>query len=352
MSETMILAHFFDHRQSLMQSIQLNLQPDMLEVIFEGNSYPVHKQTLRLEEPFEHAPCILNFSDGSHCEIHDAQDKQALLDYLDYRHNLVERWQKKWYWALLSIVLMIGMLAAARQWGIPIVADKIAARLPVSYERALGGDIMKLLDETMLRPSRLSDQRIAQAEEIIRRLRPASTRVPIHLEVRSGARIGANAFALPGGTVVVTDEMILLITGQSGNELTGVLAEELAAVLAHEIGHVQGNHGMRRLVRDGMVTVIAGSLFSDFSSVVTLASAGIVNREFSREMEVEADSYAIDRLRQVNISPARLADVLQQMEHVHQRANGASSRSRIGQYISSHPATEDRIARFRAAAKQ
>ncbi|MFZ6780898.1 M48 family metallopeptidase [Undibacterium sp. Ji83W] len=348
----MIKANYFDHRQSLMQSICLDLQQDIVNVIFDGKHYPVKKNKLQVAEPFEHAPCILNFADGSHCEIHDKADQQTLLDYLDYQPSRVQRWQRQWKWALVAIIAMAAMLLAAREWGMPWLADNIAARLPGRYEQALGAEVMKLLDNSVLNRSRLSDQRIAQAKAAIERVMPEHGRIPIRLEVRDAPEIGVNAFALPGGTIVVTDAMIRMLSTNKDKGLSAEGAEELAGVLAHEIGHVEGNHGMRRLVRDAMVAVIAGSLFSDFSSVVSLASAGVVNMEFSREMETEADDYAIQRMQQAGMSPARLADALEQMEKLHKReAEHDSSTKRITKYMSSHPATEDRVARFRAAAK-
>lgn len=348
----MIKANYFDHRQSRMQSISLDLQQDIVNVIFDGRQYPVRKHKLRVAEPFEHAPCILNFSDGSHCEIHGKADQQALLDFLNYQPGLVQRWQRQWKWALAAVIAMAALLLAAREWGVPMLADKIAARLPARYEQSLGDEVMKLLDKSVLEPSHLSYQRIDQAKEAIARVIPVHGRIPIRLEVRNAPNIGANAFALPGGTIVVTDAMIEMLSANKYRELTPEGAEELAGVLAHEIGHVEGNHGMRRLVRDAMVTVIAGSLFSDFSSVVSLASAGVVNMEFSREMETEADDYAIRRMKETGMSPARLADALERMEKMHKREAGKESNTkRITQYMSSHPATEDRVARFRAAAR-
>ncbi|BBB68766.1 peptidase M48 [Undibacterium sp. YM2] len=348
----MIKANYFDHQQSRIQPIQLDLQQDIVNVIFDGKQYPVRKKRLQVSEPFEHAPCILSFSDGSHCEIHDRADQQTLLDFLDYRPSLVQRWQRQWKWALAAIIVMAALLLAAREWGVPLLADKIAARLPGKYEQALGDEVMKLLDKSVLSRSHLSDQRIAQAKEAIERVMPEHGRIPMRLEIRNAPDIGANAFALPGGTIVVTDAMIEMLSTNKDRGLSPAGAEELAGVLAHEIGHVEGNHGMRRLVRDAMVTVIAGSLFSDFSSVVSLASAGVVNMEFSREMETEADGYAIRRMKETGLSPARLADALERMEKMHKReAAQESTTKRITQYMSSHPATEDRVARFRAAAR-
>ncbi|MFZ6655324.1 M48 family metallopeptidase [Undibacterium sp. TJN19] len=347
----MISANYFDHQQGRLHMIWLDLQDTFITLNGEGVSKHFSRQELHVDEVFMHAPCVLNFADGSHCEVHDAAHKQSLLAWLNHQPSWVQRWQKKWLAALLAIMVMSGMLFAAYQWGVPVLADIVAERLPVSYERVLGAELMTAIDKSFMEPSKLSDQKIARAEQLLRRLRPKDARVPIHLEVRYAPRIGANAFALPGGTVVVTDQLIDMIVGYGGNDLEGYLADELSGVLAHEIGHVQKNHAMRRLSRDAMITVIAGTLFGDFSSVVALAPTAILNREYSREMEIEADIYAIERLIQLNISPSHLADALETMQN--QRGAGSKIppwlRASLN-YSSTHPPAAERIARMRAAA--
>ncbi|MBI1771995.1 MAG: M48 family metallopeptidase [Burkholderiales bacterium] len=349
----MIQAHYFDHRQALLHKVILHFQTAGISLAGEGIDRQIDKSQLQLEEAFQDAPCILNFADGSHCEIHAQADKQSLLTYLGYSPSAIERWQHKWQAALLAIIVMAGILFSAYKWGVPVLADKVAVNIPVSYERALGAEIMNALDQTILKPSKLDDRTIAQAEQLLRRLRPKDSYVPIHLEVRSAPQIGPNAFALPGGTVVVTDQLITLIVGSGGNELTGFLADELSGVLAHEIGHIENHHTMRRLVRKGLLTVAMGSLFGDFSSVVALAPAALVSQEYSREMETEADTYAIAALTQRHISPSHLADVLDDMSKSRKRSGADVTPKwlRVAyDYAASHPATDERIARFRKAA--
>jgi Zn-dependent protease with chaperone function len=59
----------------------------------------------------------------------------------------------------------------------------------------------------------------------------------MQLLFRDGGSVGANAFALPGGTVIATDQFIQL----SEND------DEIIAVLAHEIGHVRHQHSLRQI---------------------------------------------------------------------------------------------------------
>lgn len=351
----MIQAHYFDHHQALLHKVILHFQTGGINLAGEGIDRQIDESQMQLEEPFQDAPCILNFADGSHCEIHAQADKQNLLAHLGYTPSTIERWQHRWQAALLAIIVMAGILFSGYKWGVPVLADRIATLIPVSYERALGSEIINFLDQTMLKPSKLDDRTIAQAEQLIRRLRPQDSYLPIHLEVRNAPDIGPNAFALPGGTVVVTDQLITLIVGNSGNELTNALADELSGVLAHEIGHIQNRHAVRRLMHKGLVTVAVGSLFGDFSSVAALAPAALVGQEYSREMEIEADTYAIATLAQNDISPKHLANVLENMSNSRKRSGADATpkwlRAVYG-YASSHPATDERIARFRKVAEQ
>ena len=62
----------------------------------------------------------------------------------------------------------------------------------------------------------------------------------IRIVFRKGGRLGPNAFALPGGTIIFTDEMIMLSEHD----------DELLAVLIHEIGHVVHRNGMRTIIQD------------------------------------------------------------------------------------------------------
>lgn len=349
----MIQAHYFDHRQALLHKVILHFQAGGISLAGEGIERQIDKSQLQLEEPFQNAPCILNFADGSHCEIHAQADKQSLLAHLGYTPSNIERWQHKWQVALLAIIVMAGIFFSGYKWGVPVLADKIATVIPVSYERALGSEIINFLDQVMLKPSELDDRTIAQAEQLFRRLQPKDSYVPIHLEVRNAPGIGANAFALPGGTVVITDQLVTLIVGNSGNELTNALADELSGVLAHEIGHIQNHHAMRRLVHKGLLTVALGSLFGDFNSVVALAPVALIGQEYSRKMEVEADTYAITALMQNGISPKHLANVLESMSNSRKRSGAEATPKwlrNVYAYASSHPATDERIARFRLVA--
>ena len=246
---------------------------------------------------------------------------------------------------------MIAILFSIYQWGVPKAANYFAMQVPVDIEKRIGLEITVLMDEHFFKPSKLSDAQIKQAEELLKKIKPENTRLPIHLELRYSEAMGANAVALPGGTIVVTDQMIHLILGKNHQDIDGDYANELAGILAHEMGHVELRHSMKSLMSGSLVTVLVGSLMGDFSSFVALAPITLLRSEFSREMETEADLFAIQLLKTNNISTMHLATVMSKFKGMEKRINLPSWMRTASEYTSSHPPTDERIERFKKSSK-
>ena len=124
------------------------------------------------------------------------------------------------------------------------------------------------------------------------------------LELRSCPGMDPNAFALPGGTVLVTDELIRL--AQTG--------DQLSAVLAHEIGHLRERHAMRAaLQRAGVMSVVAASV-GDTAGLADALRAVLMESGYPPAFEDQADAFALQRMRNVGIPPRALADMLAVLE--------------------------------------
>lgn len=305
-----------------------------------------------MAEPFSMAPCVIDFADGARCEVGDAAAKAALAAALGYGPSRVVRLQQHWFGALLTLVLLVAAIGGFVQYGVPALAERAVAAMPASVDQRVGGEALRALEASLFTPSRLSEQRIAQVDAIFRSILPPQTRIPVRLKVVSMAGRPPNAFALPNGTVVMTDQMILhILDGEDAFDDDKRAA--LAGVLAHEIGHVEGRHSMRAIVRSSMLALGSATLFGDFSNVVAGAPVLLMNMDYSRSMESAADAYAVVRMHQAGMSTVPLADLFDSLE---QLAPGQSNLPKwmsqnIG-YLSSHPATAERSARFRAGQQE
>jgi Zn-dependent protease with chaperone function len=349
----MIVARFFDGHSARLQPVGLDVRAGHLHIDAPGfeRSYPL--SAVVLAEPFDAAPLMLRLGDAS-CEVPYGPGREALLAALGYRKSAVERWQARWPAALLALVLLLALLGAGYVWGVPAAADFVAARLPASVDTKLGRVALAgMVKQGMLAPSHLSDERIADVLALLPRAKVlqlnAHPRVPLRLLVRASDTLGANAFALPDGTIVVTDRMVRLAMNRR-NELDDVGRARLLGVIGHEVGHIEHRHATRAMTGSSLTAAVSATLFGDFSAVAAGLPAVLTQMQYSRAMELEADDYAVTVLRRNGLAPDALADALAALERAHAGDDNTPRwLKRSMGYLSTHPATSERIARLRNA---
>jgi Zn-dependent protease with chaperone function len=226
-------------------------------------------------------------------------------------------------YALTCLGILFG-LGTCAYLAVPGVSRLVAQRIPLEQERALGAQLEALLDRsTCVQPP-------AQAtlESLVKRLGGEQFQVRIMRETTP------NAFALPGGIILVTDR--LLKDAQSPDEIAGVLA--------HEIEHITQRHVLAGMVRDTILTGLWSLTVGDYAGLLVIdpsTAYHIANLEFSREDEALADAGAVQRLRAAHIRHAGLAAFFERIT----KRYGDS----VPKWLSTHPSNADRIAKLRAA---
>jgi Zn-dependent protease with chaperone function len=150
----------------------------------------------------------------------------------------------------------------------------------------------------------------------------------------------ANAFAGPGGQIILTRGLIEQASGP----------DEIAGVLAHEIGHVAHHHPTRALLRHYGVSLFAGALGGGYAQTADLG----LMLAASRDAEREADSYGLDALAAARISPAGLAAFFERQKRPAPTSGADEGAGQLletlGSYATTHPSDEERLAAIRAAA--
>ena len=237
-----------------------------------------------------------------------------------------------------AVVTVLGVVAFFHS-GLPWMAERVAPLVPRAMERAVGEQAMSLLDSMHLSPSRLPAARRKELDLRFRELvRGLPREYDYQLAFRHAPKLGPNAFALPDGRLVVTDQLVELAESD----------REVLAVLAHEAGHHEHRHGMRQALESSAVVVVAGFLFGDLSGTASLSVSVpvlLLESGFSRDHEREADAFAFDLLRRTGRSPADFAAIMARLaDHHGDAGHGPVS------YLSTHPPSEERIRAARAAA--
>lgn len=223
-------------------------------------------------------------------------------------------------------------------FGLPWIAKKAAEHMPAEWEKSLASGTLSSLESNGFTESTLSETEQTRYRALFSKVAAgASYGLPISLEFRSWT--DANAFAIPGGTVVITDQMLKLMSTD----------DEFSAVMAHEIGHLEKRHGVRSVLQQSGAWLVIGLMVGDGSALGTIATAlpaTLVDSAYSRAFEREADEYAFARLKQMQISPAAFASLMRKMQAESEAAGAGALK-----YFSSHPPTDERIESAESAAR-
>jgi predicted Zn-dependent protease len=145
-----------------------------------------------------------------------------------------------------------------------------------------------------------------------------------------------NAFALPGGRIVLSGRLIR----------AAATPEEVAGVLAHELGHVNNRDPEIAVVRfTGLQVLISLATGSDGGSVLSSLAGIAALLRYTRAAEIKADEYAQMLLNEARIDPLGLKRFFQSIKKIEEAARLPIGP--LGNILSTHPATEERIERIK-----
>lgn len=303
-------------------------------------------------ERTRHGLRVAHFRSGGTVQCSDAAGWDAWRRASGQREPLIVTLQQSWRWVLVSVLLLLTAIGLVYQWGLPVGARMVVAVMPPSLDAALGESTLALLDEHLMSPSKLPATEQARLQDALRQVLKASPqdRIPPWQLVFRQSRIGPNALALPGGTLVLTDELVALVGGDEA---------VVSAVLAHEVGHLQHRHSMRMLVQASVLGALSSVLLGDFSTLLAGIPLWLGQASYSREAEREADTAAVQILQAADLSPRLMLTLFEQLEVQRQKdrqdqddkSPAQQPDSWLGIAFASHPSDAERVRFFQAAAR-
>lgn len=333
---TEIPATYFDGRTSQPRAVVLRWHAfdGVLEVLGAGVTLRVPKQEVTIESRLGRGPRFIRFADGGRCEV---SDNAALDDVIatwapQRAGSFIHRMETSWLHVVVATLVLAAIGWATIHFGLPWAARKIAFTLPSGVLRQLGEQTLATLDRTMLDPTKLTHERqLALQAKFKQFLATTGDTTPYIIEFRSMKSTGANAFAMPSGVIVITDELVMLAKDD----------HEIIGVLAHECGHIQHRHALRAVLQNSAVFVVIALVTGDVSSATAVGGAlpaYLLQSRFSREFEREADGHAVDMLVKAKIEPKHLARMLERLAESH-----GDHGTGMLDYLRTHPPTPERI---------
>lgn len=341
----MIAADYFDGRSSRRQAVTLRIAEGSVTVEGEfGRRSAQLAQTL-IREDAGGGLSTIQFPDGALCEIHDRASFAAQLASAGQRPSAVSSAERHWHLAVAALAGAIVIIVAGYAFALPWIAERIAPMIPATVTRSISDAALQGLDSRLLAPSRLTPRRQQELTAKVAALAGAGARLPPYrLLFRAGPTIGPNAFALPGGDVVILDELLALARRD----------EDVVAVVAHELGHLEYRHGMRQLLQSAVVSFAVGVYLGDVSTIVAGLTALLLDSRYSREFEGQADAYAGRLLLTRLGSLEPLTEMLRRLEDAHNKRDAAHQEApfNVTNMLSSHPDTAARIEALQAMARR
>ena len=292
-------------------------------------------------------PRKITLPDRSLFETTDNDDVDALLattGHDAHRAGILHILESRWQWIALALLATLLTVFAAVRWGMPWASKELAFAMPARATEIISEQTLALLDQAVLEESTLpveEQQRIRQHFE--------TTLLPLQhedftyrLHFRSMPDI-PNAFALPGGDIVITDRLIELADSQ----------QEIDSVLLHEIGHVVHRHGLQQVLHSSFLTLGIIMISGDVTATGNIAVAlpvFLLESHYSRENESEADHYAFERMMEAGIDPLQFSIMMEKISSAlksdpegNDSGRDKGDHADLVEYLSTHPSTPERI---------
>lgn len=259
--------------------------------------------------------------------IPSASFAEALTERMVQQAGSVRRHRGSTLLKLLLALLVLGALFYFV--AVPRIASALAGRVSLDYEKELGEGMYRSMRGSFT----VDEQRTVLINDFFRQLNVPS-KYNVQITVVKGDI--ANAFAIPGGRIVVYDKLLNGITSYP----------QLAALLAHEYVHVQNRHTLRSLFRQLSSRLILSLFLGNLDvvgAVLIQNTDQLKDLSYSRSLETEADEEGAALLAKRGVDCKGFVELFQLL----QKETGGAE---MPEFINSHPNLDKRIENVRKLA--
>jgi predicted Zn-dependent protease len=240
-----------------------------------------------------------------------------------FKISTMQRWMHFRTPGMIALVILGFVLSVVLGYlfVLPFAADQVAQSFPRDYEVAMGEKIY----ESVLSSESIDTAKTEAINQFFHALH-VQTEYPVKITVVKSSTV--NAFALPGGGIVVYDAIL------KGMEKP----EDLAALLSHEFSHVELKHATRNIFRNLAGYLFISVLFSDLNGIASVVVQNAENMrtlKYSRDLEHEADANGLKILQQNRLDPKGMIRLFEQLKK--------EDIPQISEILSTHPDLDARI---------
>ncbi|MFZ3192114.1 MAG: M48 family metallopeptidase [Moraxellaceae bacterium] len=335
MVDERLAIRFYDGRRSQALAAALSPLPDQhgVRVSCDGQHYDYAYQDMTLIGAVGQIRLVIELPNEARIECLSHDIPEWVYPQRAKRSQQIWRLERSPLLIVLSLVVAVAFVWSAAQYGMPFLAEKIATQLPEHSLSTLGDQAQEQLEQ-MTEPSQLSSARQQQLRDLYAQY--FDDEQAKQIDFVKGGSLGANAFALPNGHMVLTDELVTLAKND----------QQILTVMAHERGHIVLKHNLQQAISGVGISLILVWVTGDGSDLLAGIPAALLSLNYSRDFEREADQYAVTQLQAAQIPVQHFVDFLNLLAEQH--GDGEDDAWAL---LNSHPSTPERIAAVQAMAE-
>lgn len=265
---------------------------------------------------------IIEFSTSDYENIYQPFYKNSDLIKSKYHSFQGKEGTKK---LVLMAASVVAIIACLYFFIVPLVAENLATTLVVpELEQKMGDNLYDSFTE-------FSETDSIKTVALNKFYRTLNFKCNYNIRLTVLKSNVPNAFALPGGNIVVHDSIIRLMNH----------SEELAALLSHEVSHVHHRHSLKALFRNlagyFLISLVSGDVNGVLGVVLNNANS-IKNLEFSRSLEQDADITGLELLKKSEIDPNGMIKLFENLNTI-----SKDNENSVLSFLSTHPLSAERI---------
>lgn len=333
-------ARFYDGKSSESHEAKLRFLENSISISYNNENLIWYCSELNLRESFFNKnKTVLTYGAQFPYPMLEISGPEFQLDFERFYPNLkikksdIRIFQNTGNRAIILIILaVLGFFLLSYFVLIPETAEFVANRVPQSYEISLGEKMFEQLNAGL----DVDEEKTKLANDFFKELNYAHS-YPVKISVVHSTV--SNAFAFPGGHIVVYDEMFKTMKSK----------DEFAALLGHEYSHVENRHITRSLFRNLGTYLVISLVLSDVNGIMAVLLQNADNLKslsYSRTLEQEADEKGMVLMQKSGQDPQGMIRLFKHLGDANEEGQ------KIPEFLSTHPMLESRMKNIKRLAKE
>ena len=239
------------------------------------------------------------------------------------------------------ILLTIILLVIGYRYLFISFSSTLVYLFPHNWEKKIGESTYKTLSKTLLEKSELPEKRITEIKDKSQKIfKHSGLYKNPEIKFNKSNILGPNALALPGGPIIITDDLVKLLKDD----------DLILSVIAHEIAHIKERHSLQQIVEIAGLSSIAWMIFGLDESIleeIVFIGINIWGLKKSRDLEKDADIIALKLLEKSGMSKTSFLQAIEKLTNHYCIATKIEKSVCMNEvksgWLSTHPSGAERL---------